>query len=79
VAHRWVSKNPFESVKPVGKVHAGKQQPRLGEARRFTREAVLYFNESGHPLAVGALLALSMELRSSYKYFSSAHGLARSG
>jgi len=63
VAHGWVSKNPFSAVKPVGKVRVGKQQLRLGEARRFTREAVRYFNESGHPLAVGALLALSMGLR----------------
>jgi integrase len=55
--------NPFKDVKPVGKVNAGKPQLRIEEARRFTRTALDLFEETAHPLAIGALVALMMGLR----------------
>mgnify|MGYP000299427950 CR=1 FL=1 len=61
----YVGANPFKDVKPVGKVRAGKQQLRIEEARRFTETALLYFQEQNKPLALGALLALTMGLRTS--------------
>ena len=61
----YVTANPFSGVKPVGKVRAGKPQLRIGEARRFTLEALRRFEERGSPLALGALVALNMGLRTS--------------
>lgn len=52
-------------MKPVGKVNAGKPQLRIEEARRFTTAAIEYFDETQRPLAIGALLALTMGLRTS--------------
>lgn len=65
VKRGYVGLNPFASVTPVGKVNAGKPQLRIEEARRFTEAALLYFEERNKPLAVGALLALTMGLRTS--------------
>lgn len=71
VFYRWavqrgyVGVSPFRDVKPVGKLNAGKPQLRIEEARRFTNAAVSYFEEKRHPLAVGALVALTMGLRTS--------------
>lgn len=61
----YLGLNPFTSVKPVGKIGAGKTQLRIEEARRFTEAALRYFEEADKPLAVGALLALTMGLRTS--------------
>ena len=61
----YVATNPFAEVRPSGKVRAGKTQLRIGEARRFSVEALRRFQDTGHPLAVGALWALSMGLRTS--------------
>lgn len=36
---------------------------RIEEARRFTEAAVRYFEETQRPLAIGALVALTMGLR----------------
>ena len=58
-----VGSNPFKDVKPVGKVNAGKSQLRVEEARRFTRAALDLFDKTEHPLAIGALVALMMGLR----------------
>jgi hypothetical protein len=58
-----VGSNPFKDVKPVGKVSAGKPQLRIEEARRFTQTAQELFEESGHALPIGALVALMMGLR----------------
>ncbi|MFO0580457.1 MAG: site-specific integrase [Polyangia bacterium] len=63
--HGYVAANPFAEVRPSGKVRAGKTQLRIGEARRFLVEALRRFQETGHPLALGALVALSMGLRTS--------------
>ncbi len=54
---------PFKDVRPVGKVKAGKQQLRIEEARQFTSAALTYYGETGRPLSIGALLALTMGLR----------------
>lgn len=59
----YVSVSPFRDVKPVGKINAGKPQLRIEEARRFTSVAVDYFEKTQRPLAIGALLALTMGLR----------------
>jgi integrase len=61
----YVGASPFRDVKPIGKVNAGKPQLRIEEARRFTSAALGYFEETQHPLAIGALLALMMGLRTS--------------
>lgn len=47
--HGYVPANPFAQVRPVGKVRAGKPQLRIGEARRFSVEALRRFQEDGHP------------------------------
>ena len=65
VRHGHVGASPFRDVRPVGKVNAGKPQLRMEEARRFTEAAISYFEETQRPLAVGALVALTMGLRSS--------------
>jgi len=61
----YVGASPFRDVKPIGKVNAGKPQLRIEEARRFTSAALSYFEQTQHPFAVGALLALMMGLRTS--------------
>ena len=60
-----VGLNPFDGVQPIGKVNVGKPQLRIDEARRFTEAALAYFEETRHPLAIGALVALMMGLRTS--------------
>lgn len=65
VERGYLGASPFEAVRPVGKVRAGKPQLRIEEARRFTETALLYFEERNKPLALGALLALTMGLRTS--------------
>ena len=61
----YISLNPFKEVKAIGKTNAGKSQLRIDEARRFADSARQYFEEENKPLAVGALLALTMGLRTS--------------
>jgi len=65
VKRGYAGLNPFKDITPVGKVKAGKPQLRIEEARRFTETALLWFEERNKPLAVGALLALTMGLRTS--------------
>ena len=65
VRRGYVSATPFREVKPIGRVNAGKPQLRIEEARRFTSAAFDYFEEKQNPLAIGALLALTMGLRTS--------------
>jgi integrase len=59
----YVPTSPFEKIRPLGKVSAGKPQLRIEEARRFVDAAQGEFAESQHPLAIGVLLALLMGLR----------------
>lgn len=65
VRQGYVGASPFRDVKPVGKVNAGKPQLRIEEARRFTEAAIGYFEETQSSLAIGALVALTMGLRTS--------------
>lgn len=65
VKRGYLGFHPFKDVSPVGKPRAGKPQLRIEEARRFTKAALLYFEEQDNPLALGALLALMMGLRTS--------------
>ncbi len=65
VRQGYVGASPFRDVKPVGKMNAGKPQLRIEEARRFTEAAIGYFAETQSPLAIGALVALTMGLRTS--------------
>lgn len=65
VKRGYLGLNPFKDVSPVGKARAGKPQLRIEEARRFTETALWYFEEQDKPLALGALLALMMGLRTS--------------
>lgn len=60
----YVGGNPFKDVKPVGKIKAGKLQLRIDEARRFTAMAIQLFEDEHKSLALGALVALTMGLRS---------------
>lgn len=61
----YLGANPFVAVKPIGKIKAGKPQLRIEEARQFTSMALQVFEEERKPLAIGALLALTMGLRTS--------------
>lgn len=69
--YRWASRrgyvgsSPFRDVRPIGKVNVGKPQLRIEEARRFTSAALTDFEEKRDPLAIGALVALMMGLRTS--------------
>lgn len=65
VKRGYLGLNPFKDVKAVGKVKAGKSQLRIEEVRRFTESARQCFEEENEPLAIGALLALTMGLRTS--------------
>ena len=65
VRHGHAGSSPFRDVTPVGKVNTGKQQLRIEEARRFATAAVGFFEERQNPLALGALVALTMGLRTS--------------
>ncbi len=65
VERGYLGASPFAAIRPIGKARAGKPQLRIEEARRFTETALLYFEERNKPLALGALLALTMGLRTS--------------
>ncbi len=61
----YIGGNPFKDVKPIGKLKAGKLQLRIDEARQFTAAAIHLFEEENKPVAIGALTALTMGLRTS--------------
>lgn len=52
-----------KDARPIGKVKAGKQQLCIEEARLFTSTALSFYEQSGRPLAIRALLALALGLR----------------
>jgi integrase len=60
---RLVRENPFASVELVGRPNAGKRQLRVAEARAFTSAALAMFEQTRYPLALGAVLALWLGLR----------------
>lgn len=65
VKRGYIGSDPFRDVTPIGKPRAGKPQLRIEEARLFTKAALRHFEEWIQPLALGALLALMMGLRTS--------------
>lgn len=63
VGRGYVRENPFAAVKPVGKIHTGKQQLRLEEARRFSSHLLEHAPADQAALAI--LVQITMGLRSS--------------
>jgi integrase len=63
VERGYLRQNPFEGVKPVGRVSVGKTQLRIDEARRLC--AVLIEHAQNDEGAVAVLLQLMLGLRSS--------------
>ena len=62
---QYIAESPFKAVAPVGKPQAGKRQLRIDEARRFIDVALAYYEAKRKPLAIAALMALTMGLRAS--------------
>jgi integrase len=62
---QYIAESPFKAVAPVGKPQAGKRQLRIDEARRFIDTALAYYEAKRKPLAIAALMALTMGLRAS--------------
>lgn len=60
----YVRDNPFENIKPIGKLRAGKPQLRIDEARKFMQVA-LEHAEAGDTLTVAVLMMLLLGLRAS--------------
>ncbi len=65
VSHRYLVSSPFAEVRPIGKKRAGKPQLRIEEAKRFTDAGLSYFTETQNPLAIAALVAITMGPRAS--------------
>ena len=65
VAQGYVRENPFAHIKRQGRPNVGKTQLRIDEARKFIDITIRYYEETRHPLAVGALVALMMGMRTS--------------
>jgi integrase len=59
----YVAANPFQDVQPVGRPNTGKAQLRIGEARRFIAAGLALYEEKRTPLAIAAVMALTMGLR----------------
>jgi integrase len=57
--------SPFSEVTPVGKPNAGKTQLRIEEARRFVQVALNDYETHRRPMALAAVMALTMGLRAS--------------
>ena len=62
---RTLRSNPFSAVTPVGKPNAGKTQLRIEEARRFVQVALTDYETRHKPMALAAVMALTMGLRAS--------------
>jgi integrase len=60
-----IGSSPFSAVKPVGKPNAGKTQLRIEEARRFVQVALTDYETLHKPMALAAVMALTMGLRAS--------------
>ena len=59
----YASVNPFADIRPVGRIEAGKPQLRIEEAKLFISEALRRYDQKGSELALGAVVALLMGLR----------------
>ncbi len=64
VHHRYVTVNPVERVRPIGKRRHGRPQLRVNEARAWIDTAI-GVAEGGAPGAVAAMMALIMGMRAS--------------
>lgn len=64
VERQYVRVNPFDGVRPIGKVNAGKSQLRLDEARRLT-EFLMQRAENDDEGALAVLVQVIMGMRSS--------------
>ena len=60
-----IGSSPFSAVTPVGKPNAGKTQLRIEEARRFVQVALTDYETRRKPMALAAVMALTMGLRAS--------------
>ena len=60
-----IGSSPFSAVTPVGKSNAGKPQLRIEEARRFVKIALADYETRRKPMALAAVMALTMGLRAS--------------
>ena len=60
-----IGSSPFSAVTPVGKPNAGKTQLRIDEARRFVQVALTDYETRRKPMALAAVMALTMGLRAS--------------
>ncbi len=60
-----IGSSPFSAVSPVGKPNAGKTQLRIEEARRFVQVALTDYETHNKPMALAAVMALTMGLRAS--------------
>ena len=65
ISRRYLVTSPFSEVRPIGKKRAGKPQLRIEEAKRFTDAGLSYFAETQNPLAIAALVAITMGPRAS--------------
>ncbi len=65
VSRRYLVASPFSEVRPMGRKKAGKPQLRVEEAKRFTDTGLRYFETTKNPLAVAALVAITMGPRAS--------------
>ena len=57
---KYLSKNPFAEVQPVGRVSTGKPQLRIDEAQQFVTTGLRLFDEDGDLLALGGVMALAV-------------------
>jgi integrase len=64
VGKKWLSRNPLEEVRGIGKRHKGKEQLRIDEARRWLAKA-LELADDGEGGAIAAMMALVMGMRAS--------------
>ncbi len=65
VSRRYLVASPFAEVRPIGRKKAGKPQLRIEEAKRFTDAGLQHFETTKNPLAVAALVAITMGPRAS--------------
>jgi integrase len=65
VSRRYLIASPFVEIRPVGRKRAGKPQLRIEEAKRFTDAGLQHFEKTKNPLAIAALVAITMGPRAS--------------
>jgi integrase len=78
VGRKYIRANPFATVKPVGKAHAGKDQLRIDEARQLTATLISAAKE-GEEGAIATYTQLVLGLRSSEVLNREVHDLDDEG